>query len=238
MTGFPTGPLSIAEIIKILSVLENPPEAAAIREALITYQVPEKLQFKWGENRELVTVLQHLENPQDAWELECMLAIVAGKRSLLEIGSSFGGTLKRMASVMPKGALIVSVDFPCDNTPDFLHPLDCLKESCRQIGLHGGNVELFIGDSHDRETVEAVRKYGPFEFCFIDGDHSYEGTKADWENYGPMCGTVAFHDIGGVLGCAQVWKEIKARREYRCEEFISTDRQFGTGIIYRNGQLP
>ena len=36
------------------------------------------------------------------------------------------------------------------------------------------------------------------DFLFIDGDHSYDGVKADFEMYAPMVrpgGLIAFHDI-------------------------------------------
>ena len=238
MNEFNTGPLTLEETMKVFSLLENPPEAAMVRKALKFYEIPTDLEFKWGHNKDMMTIMRHFDNPQQPWELAQMLKIVAGKRSLLEIGSSFGGTLRRMASVMPKGSLIVSVDLPCDETPKALNPLDTLKDVCRKIGLMGGNVELFVGDSHDEETVAAVRKYTPFEFGFIDGDHSYAGVKADWENYGPMCGIVGFHDIAGTLGCADLWRELKTSGQYVSEEFIHPESTLGIGIIYRNGSRP
>lgn len=237
MSDFSEGDLTLEETMKIISLLENPPEAKHVRKALGLYKVPDGLEFKWGTNAELMTVLRHFDNPQVPWELDKMLKIVAGKRSVLEIGSNFGGTLKRMASVMPKGSRIVSVDLPCDSTPKFLRPLSSLKDTCKKIGMMGGNVELLIGDSHDPEMVAAVGKYAPYDFGFIDGDHTYEGAKADWQNYGPMCKIVGFHDVAGsILGCATLWRELKASEEYhyRCEEFISGGTPtMGIGIIYR-----
>lgn len=239
MNHFCDGPLTLEETMKIVSLLENPPEAKMVRKALGMYSIPDGLKFTWGTNDELMKVMRHFDNPQNPWELEQMLKIVAGKRSLLEIGSNFGGTLKRMASVMPKGSRIVSVDLPCDATPKFLNPLASLKDTCRKIGYMGGNVELLIGDSHDPETVEAARQLGPYEFGFIDGDHSYEGVKADWENYGEMCETVGFHDIAGhQLGCADFWRYLKGSGKYRCEEFIAPPGgpTMGIGIVHRGAQ--
>ena len=239
MSHFNDGELTLEEIMKIVSLMENPPQAKMVRKALALYEIPDGLEFKWGSNKELMIVLRHFDNPQVPWELDQMLKIVAGKRSVLEIGSNFGGTLKRMAAVMPKGSRLVSVDLPCDATPPFLHPLASLKDTCRKIALMGGNVELLIGDSHDADTIEAARKYAPYDFGFIDGDHTYEGAKADWENYGPMCKIVGFHDIAGdALGCATLWRELKASEQYqyRCEEFISQGPPtMGIGIIYREG---
>jgi hypothetical protein len=74
----------------------------------------------------------------------------------------------------------------------------------------------------------------PFDFGFIDGDHSYEGVKADWENYGPMCKIVGFHDIAGqVAGCVRFWNELKASVKYRIEEFLAPETHMGIGIVYR-----
>jgi hypothetical protein len=235
---FNQGPLTLDEMMKIVSLLENPPEAAMVRKALRFYEIPKTLtpkDYKWGENAGLAEAMQHFSCPQNPEELGWMLEHIKGKNSLLEVGSSFGGTLKRMASVMNKGAHIVSVDYPCDSTPKCLNPLDSLKDTCRKLSLLGANVNLIIGDSHDAEVVAAVRELAPFEFGFIDGDHSYEGVKLDWQNYGPLCKTVAFHDIGGpVEGCKRFWHELKATGQYRVEECTShKNPKFGIGIVYR-----
>lgn len=177
--------------------------------------------------------LIHYECPQDQWELSQMLTLIDGKKSLLEVGSSFGGTLKRMAMKLAPSSLVVSVDYPLDDTPTWLNPVVNLKKSCKMISGKGHRVELFIGDSHSLETVKKVKELGPFDFGFIDGDHSYEGVKEDWENYGPLCKTVGFHDIAGpVEGCTRFWKELK-EQGYSTKEFINPRRQFGIGIVFQ-----
>ena len=183
---------------------------------------------------EQLAILIHYECPQDREELNQMLAIVKGKSSVLEVGSNFGGTFYRMAEVAAPGALMVSVDLPVDDTPKNLEPVETLRMNCKRAADLGRHVELFIADSHAAETVERVGKFAPFDFVFIDGDHSYEGVKADWMNYGPMGKVVGFHDIAGpVEGCVRFWAELKASGAFRTEEFVSAGKGFGIGIVYR-----
>jgi hypothetical protein len=181
-----------------------------------------------------INTLLHYECPQDKQELASMIELVKGKTSLLEIGSNFGGTLKRLSAVLAPNSMVVSVDYPFDDTPKNLNPVGSLKKNCERIADKGHRVQLFLADSHAPGTVSSVATLAPFDFGFIDGDHSYEGVKADWENYGPMCKIVGFHDIAGqVAGCVRFWNELKASVKYRIEEFLAPETHMGIGIVYR-----
>jgi predicted O-methyltransferase YrrM len=52
---------------------------------------------------------------------------------------------------------------------------------------------------------------GPFDMILIDGDHSYEGVKADWDNYFPKLesgGIICLHDtFANSFGVKQLWEE-------------------------------
>ena len=54
------------------------------------------------------------------------------------------------------------------------------------------------------DVVDKVRKISPaFNLLFIDGDHSYEAVKADWEAYKEFLkpeSVVVFHDYGWAEG--------------------------------------
>ena len=180
-------------------------------------------------------MLMHLECPQNMGELGPMLALVRGKHSVLEIGSNFGGTFRRMGAELAPNSLMVSVDLPVDSTPKFLNPVGTLKLNCQKLAdTYGHRVELLIADSHDQETVDKVRSFGPYDFVFIDGDHSYDGVKADWTNYGPMGKVIGFHDIAGpVEGCVKFWQELKAAKLFNTEEFVFPNSGMGIGIVHR-----
>jgi hypothetical protein len=62
-------------------------------------------------------------------------------------------------------------------------------------------LKLLKADSHDPESLSVVREWfdGPLDFLFLDGDHTYEGVKQDWETFSPLVragGMVGFHDVG------------------------------------------
>jgi hypothetical protein len=73
------------------------------------------------------------------------------------------------------------------------------------------NVELVVADS-TTYPADIVKNIG---LVFIDGDHSYAGVKADFENWFPWVmtgGLVAFHDVhkaeGKTNGVGMLYKEI------------------------------
>lgn len=63
-----------------------------------------------------------------------------------------------------------------------------------------------------------------FNLAFIDGDHSYEGVKADAENIRPYCDIQVFHDItsDACPGVQQYWDELKSGMNdvYDFHEFV------------------
>ncbi len=75
---------------------------------------------------------------------------------------------------------------------------------------------------------EAVKKWTlPIQVLFIDGDHTYEGAKTDWDNFSPFVikgGWVFFHDADitspGVVKVTEEigrgWSKVKYSPEQRC----------------------
>jgi predicted O-methyltransferase YrrM len=84
--------------------------------------------------------------------------------------------------------------------------------------------------------VKKILNGNQLDFLFIDGDHSYEGVKKDFEMYSPLVrkgGIIAFHDIVGhslETGCEveKLWKEIK--NGFNFKELIKDINQNWAGI--------
>lgn len=142
---------------------------------------------------------------QVPWELEQLLGLYADMdaRSVLEIGVWAGGTLWHWIDG-PLVEKVVAVD------DQMLNP-DLWKEWAA-----AADVELVLvpGKSQDREVVAHVAAHGPYDFVFVDGDHTHGGVWADWLNYSQMVapgGAIAFHDIlpRKGYGVDLVWEEVR-----------------------------
>lgn len=167
--------------------------------------------------------------------------------SYLEIGSMYGASLWKVANALPVGSRIVSVDSMIDR-PDAQSSLErCLAE----LTSLGYETYFIKGDSTGLDVIQRVKELGPFDALFIDGNHSPEYVKADWQNYGPMARIVGFHDInwnntwrskrgntppadGSTMGAPKVWDEVK--KLYRHEEFkmYPTNNYYGIGVLWRH----
>ena len=168
---------------------------------------------------------------QDWFEFSQMLNHVRGVKSILEIGSRFGQSLARMALVSDVNSKLVTVDLPVDPYSIGADVHGPLTAECEKLRLHGHEVHQITGDSHYPDVADKVRALGPYDFGFIDGDHTYSGARQDWLEYGPMCQIVAFHDINCPdWGVKNLWNDIKHDHPYA--EYIGGE--MGIGVLFRN----
>lgn len=122
------------------------------------------------------------------------VANIVQPRTVVEIGSLYGGTLWAWLQV-PGVRSVTSVDLLLDYEP--MRP--GLVEARKQWQGWSNRLHIVEGDSHAPETVRAVsdRTGARIDFLFIDGDHTYEGVSADFAAWSPLVrrgGLVAFHD--------------------------------------------
>jgi predicted O-methyltransferase YrrM len=132
-----------------------------------------------------------------------------------EIGRFKGGSTFIFASALPAGAELWSYDYHVALRPDMPgEALDSeLRAALNRFGL-AEKVRLLVADSRTADPPPA-----PLELLFVDGDHSYEGAKADFERWGAFVATgghLLFHDAvdsGGYgnhyPGVARVMREVE-----------------------------
>lgn len=100
---------------------------------------------------------------------------------------------------------------------------------------------LIEGDSKDPHVRERARSIGEYDLVFIDGDHTFEGVKLDWNYYGNLVrpgGIVAFHDTRRKgehwIGHVEVRKLFNLlRKNNPSVEFWGLSEQSpGTGVLF------
>jgi hypothetical protein len=99
------------------------------------------------------------------------------------------------------------------------------------------NISLKVMTSEEYFNKNKKKKYG---YVHIDGDHSYEGVKTDFDLFWPKVekgGFFAIHDVfspdkdGNVYGTRKFWEEIKKRKKYK---LIEIKEDPGVGIIQKD----
>ena len=159
---------------------------------------------------------------------------------ILEIGTYDGGTLFFLSKFASIDATIITMDLPSVRDGAGYSPTKI--PFYKSFKSHNQKIHFIRDNSHSISAIEKVKKIisdKKIDVLFIDGDHSYEGVKRDFENYSPFVrkgGLIAFHDIVDhpiELNCKvyNFWNEIKENYDY--QEFISEthEKWAGIGII-------
>ena len=163
-------------------------------------------------------------------------------KTILEIGTSTGGTLYLLCKIAAPDATIISIDMPEGKFggrffPNWKIPF---YESFKQPNQ---KIEFLRVDSHENSTLDKVKRIignKKLDFLLIDGDHRYEGVKNDYGMYSKLVGPegiIAFHDInvGPENKVGQVkkfWDEIKSEKIFaEIIDFAQDAEGYGIGLL-------
>jgi predicted O-methyltransferase YrrM len=155
------------------------------------------------------------------------LARDAERGPIAEIGRFRGGSTMVFATALPEGIELWSYDFHVALRPDMpgAELDDELRAALDRYGL-AGKVHLLVADSRSADPPP-----GELELLFIDGDHSYEGAKADfdrWSAFVATGGRVLFHDAVDTGGYGNVYPGVA---RLVAEIGAGWERQPGAGSI-------
>jgi len=184
-----------------------------------------------------LTTISPFHSIQVQSEIRDFLNLLANNppKDILEIGTCKGGTLYLLTKVVNSAATLVAVDTKVKN-----------KKLVTSFARKKQDIIIIEANSTAARTIARIRDIFSegIDCLFIDGDHSYDGVKKDFENYSPFVrpgGLIALHDIvesnasrygvntgGWVGGVPTFWQEIKPRFEHL--EFIGHSQQDGKGI--------
>ena len=150
-------------------------------------------------------------------ELASLILFLKDKniQSFLNIGTFNGLTfnlVSKYIKLFNKNAQCISID-PINHDP---------------VQEHGLIYESKTSDAFARK---------PFDFVFIDGDHTYKCVAQDFINVGRYAKFCVFHDIKDKYirampcgGVTKFWNEIK--KQFKHHEFICTDNDvMGIGML-------
>jgi predicted O-methyltransferase YrrM len=113
--------------------------------------------------------------------------------AIVEIGRFKGGSTLVIAAAMGPHAHVYSYDLGVKMTDsvDHVQLRDELTSVLEKFGM-AERCHPILGDSRTAERPD-----DPIRLVFVDGDHSYEGARADYERWAPLVapgGALLFHD--------------------------------------------
>lgn len=165
---------------------------------------------------------------QDPYEFATLLDLLERERvtSILEVGVFQGGTLARFQARFPR-TVVVGIDS---------RPM--IKPAPPITTLHF--IPLVLGASQDpqvRQRARSINNGEPFDFVFIDGDHTAPAARTDWEWARVEAKRiVAFHDVDSMdnpsIEVNALWSSIVKSGEYETLHITNGFAGNGIGVVW------
>jgi len=128
-------------------------------------------------------------------ERDCLARHAAGRRRVVEIGVWHGVTTRRLRRAMAAEGVLYAVDpYPAGRLGVSLQ----LAIAHREVQQESNGVVRWVRMTGEQAAQEFDHiGDGRPDFVFIDGDHSWEGLKGDWDGWSRHVvpdGVIALHD--------------------------------------------
>jgi predicted O-methyltransferase YrrM len=133
-------------------------------------------------------------------ERDCIAKFARGLHTAAEIGVWHGVTSRRiLQSLDPEGIFYAIDPYPKGRLGISLEQIIAHREVAKER-FHGVRWIRMSGVDAGRHLASSIA--GKLEFLFIDGDHSYDGLRGDWETWSSLMGPngiVCLHDSRSTL---------------------------------------
>src|SRR5262249_13629767 len=185
----------------------------------------------WTSDARLARQAERHDALQKVRELAPLIGLLRARdlHTVVEIGSDRGGTFFAWCQLAEPDAVLISIDLPASNTDEDRLPA---------YGAPGQSLFFTRGDSHAAATRDKLARIlgdRRIDFLMIDGDHTYDGVRADYELYHSLVasdGCIAFHDViphttDPACKVDVFWDELKQNRAH--VEFVDPGDDRGLG---------
>lgn len=139
--------------------------------------------------------LRKAETQTSEAERKTLAEYVCSCKKVVELGVWHGVSTCVLRNSMDASGILIAVDPYYKGRLGFsFHKLIAHKEVASKTR---GAVKWLEMTGVDAARLAVDANETDFDFIFIDGDHSYEGLKGDWESWSPLVksgGMIALHD--------------------------------------------
>ncbi|MCG2633012.1 class I SAM-dependent methyltransferase [Bradyrhizobium sp. WYCCWR 13023] len=193
----------------------------------------------WWLARQSITKHGAIQHVDELARFSSMVRQIQPRR-VLEIGTAQGGVFWLLCQISSPEAHLISLDLPPEERYSGGKKVDVDLERLKKTGQ---TVHAVTGSSHDPAILTRVKTIlgeSALDILFIDGDHTYEGVRQDYEMYHSLVrpgGLIAFHDIIHTKfeNCQvdRFWGELAGNANIRTTELIGRTKSHfgGIGVI-------